>query len=438
MSAGGRRPASPILIPLIALLAIAAVVAAGLMTSGSAGEREPRVPRLPAARSGYDVSDYRGLGTWIDIFDAGWNHPRATVQAIASKGVRTLYIETTNYHRRGPFVYPGKIRLFVDAADEFGVRIVAWYLPGLRNVDLDFNRSVAAIELVTKAGNSFDSFAMDIEASIVRDVDKRNARLLRLSDRVRTAAGISYPMGAIIPSPYGIEHATGYWPRFPYGQLRSYYDVYLPMTYFTWKVKGYDRTHWYTQQCIRILRRESGAPGFPIHVIGGIADEAAVRETRGFVHAVREHGLLGASYYTFPLTRSKQWRTLRAIPTNPVQSPVLPVRLGSGSGPLGNIQGGDRSHPKDVVYTTSGRRGAWELRYQAHDAQQGEITILVNWNPVGTVQTGPNGAWTGTRTRTIPNRLLRDSGRNVIAFTAAGDFPGWSDWGVRSIDLVKT
>jgi len=432
-----RESAPPILIPLVALGVAAAIMFAGVVTSGFAGEREPRLPRLPAARSGYDVSDYRGLGTWIDIYDAGWKHPRATIEVIAAKGVRTLYLETTNYHRRGPFVFPGKTREFLDAADTFGVRVVAWYLPGLRNLDRDYHRSVAAIELVTAAGNSFDSFAMDIEASIVRNVDRRNARLLRLSDRVREAAGISYPMGAIIPSPYGIEHAGGYWPHFPYAQLRSYYDVYLPMTYFTWKVKGYERTHWYTRQCIRILRHESRAPAFPIHMIGGIADEATARETKGFVHAVREHGLLGASYYTFPITRSKQWRTLRRIPTNPVQSPVLPVSLKSAAQPLGNIQGVDRSHPKDVVYRTSGKAGPWELKFDAHDVQQGEITIFVNWRRVGEVQPGPSVAWTGVRRRTIPGKYLRDSKSNVISFTAAGDFPGWSDWGVRSVDLVR-
>ena len=51
----------------------------------------------------------------------------------------------------------------------------------------------------------------------------------------------------------------------------------------------------------------------PIHVIGGIAGGANANETAGFVQAVRERGVIGASYYTFPLIRAGDWRSLSKI-----------------------------------------------------------------------------------------------------------------------------
>jgi hypothetical protein len=61
--------------------------------------------------------------------------------------------------------------------------------------------------------------------------------------------------------------------------------------------------------------------------IGGIANDASTNDTRGFVRAVRERGVLGASFYTFPLTNPHQWAVLRHVPANPVENPVLPAAL---------------------------------------------------------------------------------------------------------------
>lgn len=434
-----RRSASPrsLSVCLIALVVCAGLVLAACSQPSRAGQA--RLPKLPAPRTGYDVTAYRGLGTWIDIFDKGWSTPAKTVRRMKARGVRTLYIETTNYSHKGggTFVYPDATAAFIDAAHKYGVRIVGWYLPGLKNVKMDAQRSIAAIRYRTPAGNGFDSFAMDIEAAEVKSLAKRNARLLRLSAQVRAAVGQSYPMGAIIPSPYGIEHAGGYWPNFPYAQLRSFYDVYLPMAYFTWRVKGQDRAHWYIQQCVGILRAKSGSPTFPIHMIGGIADDATVAETKGFVQAVRESGLLGASYYTFPRTSASEWTVLDRVPVNPVESPALPVPIKSSSAlALGNISGGDTTHPKEVVYSAGPRKGSGVLSYDAFDAQQGEIAIYVDWRYLGTISPGPTGGWTGMRHRTIPASFLHDSSPNVIQFVAQGTYPSWSAWGVRSVALA--
>jgi hypothetical protein len=104
-----------------------------------------------------------------------------------------------------------------------------------------------------------------------------------------------------------------YWPSFPYRRLAGLYDVFLPMTYFTWRVSGREGAAWYTAKNILILRQETAGLHVPIHVIGGIASDASLQETRGFADSVRDRNVIGASYYTFPLSRPGQWRALRSI-----------------------------------------------------------------------------------------------------------------------------
>lgn len=393
-------------------------------------------PRALSAGSGASIDVYRGLGSWVDIYDdPAWAAPRATVRGMKDRGVRTLYLETSNFNRPNAFVFPNKVKRFVDAAHDYGVRIVAWYLPGFDDVDRDYARSMAAIDLVTTAGNSFDSFALDIESPTVSNPSTRTTRLLDLSSRIRAAAGDSYPLGAIIPSPRGVQTNPTYWPGFPYAELASTYDVFLPMTYFTWRVNGLAGAHWYTTQNIQIIRDQTGDPTVPIHVIGGIANQASTDETAGFVHAVRERGVIGASYYTYPITTDAQWAVLDTVPANPVGSPALPVRLGYADG-LGNISGADQSHPKEVFYRTGGKSGAQTLSFEPFDAQDGEVTVWVNWQQVGTVAATGDAAWGSAQAISVPDDLLKDAGTNYISFVAQGDAPDWSIWGVRSVALA--
>lgn len=302
---------------LVALLALLALLGTACVSS-SARSRTHRIAAIVEAAADARASvttldTYGGLGTWIDIYDASWDDPAAAVASMKAHGVRTLYLQTSNFNRHQPFVHADGVREFVDAAHAYGLSIVAWYLPGFRDVDLDVRRSVAAIRYRTPSGNAFDSFALDIESPTVRMPQARTRRLLSLSDRLRTAAGDEYPLGAIIPSPRAMQRNASYWPHFPYRQLAERYDVFLPMTYFTWRVSGPAGARSYTTGNIHIIREATGDPSVPIHVIGGIAGGANANETAGFVQAVRERGVIGASYYTFPLIRAGDWRSLSKI-----------------------------------------------------------------------------------------------------------------------------
>lgn len=396
----------------------------------------------PSSRSGnadhsatVDTTDvYRGLGTWLDIYDGAWDHPDASVRKMAAEGIRTLYLQTSNFSRGRPFVHPEGVAAFLDAADRHGIRTVAWYLPGFRDVELDLKRSLAAVRLRTPAGNSFDSFAMDIESPEVARVSARTERTMRLSERLRRIVGGGYPLGAIIPSPLRMEVDPSYWPGFPYRELARVYDVILPMTYFTFRVNGSEGAHAYTAGNIDIIRRETGDRSIPIHVIGGIG--ANRQETAGFVRAVRERGIMGASYYTFPLTPRESWDALRLVRPNPVQRPALPVPL-PFEGPLGNVPDEDTTHPKEVVFRVDGRRGRYRLSYEAFDVDEAEVTILVNWMRIGIAEPTLGHVWSEPRTVAISKRVLRAKGTNYIAFVAEGQDPDWSTWGVRAVRLVR-
>ena len=378
---------------------------------------------------------YRGLASWVDLFEErAWRRPGRAVADMAAHGVRTLFLETSNYSQRRTVVNRAAVGRFIDAAHDRGMAVVAWYLPGFSDVRRDLRRSMAAIRFQTSGGERFDSFGLDIEASIVDPPSRRTKRLLTLSRRIRARVGEGYPLGAIIPSPVGIELAGDYWPGFPYRQLNEIYDVFVPMGYFTYHVNGATRVHDETAQNIRMLREATGDPTVPVHLIGGIADRTSAAEAREFVRAVREHGVLGASLYNWSLTRDHHWTELRSIPTNPLQSPALPLPL-PWTDPVGNLPGTADRHPKEVWFEVPGQLGSRTLTFEAHGVVSGEVTVFVNWTPVG--EPAATGAgWGPTQSILLPDDLLRDARPNLIGLVAEGDHPDWSEWGVRNVALA--
>ncbi len=280
--------------------------------------RGPSIPGADASadrRSSARTAPYVGLGTWIDIYDTDvWEHPVHEVRAMAAHGIRTIYLQTSNYNRNRPFVYRGGVEAIVDAAHRRGLEVVAWYLPGFRDLPADLRRTVRSIRFETARGNRFDSFALDIESPEVRRPSLRTARLLRLSATIRREAGADYPLGAIVASPDRLVRTEPhFWPGFPWRRLADTYDVFLPMTYYTYRVRGPRAAAWYTAQNVRIIRQQTAGLNVPIHVVGGISFDATGPETQGFVHGVLDRDVIGASYYTFPGITLDQWKALSAL-----------------------------------------------------------------------------------------------------------------------------
>jgi hypothetical protein len=275
-------------------------------------------PAAGASGSAPDRTAYAGLGTWLDIYaTASWSHPQREVAAMARDGVRTLYLQTGNYGQQVDLVRRAALGRFVDAAHAAGLRVVAWYLPSLTDPARDARRALAAIRFRTDRGERFDSFALDIEASLVPSIRLRNARLIHLSARLRGAVGSRYALGAIVPSAVGMRRHPKYWPRFPYRGLARYYDVFLPMAYATDAgVRGIAATRAYNAADVAAIRAHTGEPQVPIHLIGGLADAMGPKETAGFMRAVADCSPLGYSLYEFPLTGPADWRALEAPPAS--------------------------------------------------------------------------------------------------------------------------
>jgi hypothetical protein len=286
---------------------LAALTAAVALTSGVGA------PSTSGStdRAGRDVSAYEGLGTWVDIFDGPVvSSPLATAKAMAARGVRTTFVETSNYHQKLDVVAATPLGRLLEALHDRGLRVVAWYLPGLKNIALDRRRALAAVQFRTPRGDGFDGFALDIEAALVKP-GLRSQRLLALSRWLRDTVGTNAALGAIVPSPRGMELRPSYWPGFPWAELRSVFDVFLPMTYFTYRVDGADAVYGYLARSLAIVRRLTGDPETPVHLVGGVAGQTDAEEAEAFARLVADDGrILGSSLYDWATTRAPVWKEL--------------------------------------------------------------------------------------------------------------------------------
>lgn len=257
-----------------------------------------------------DLTAYEGLGSWIDIFNTRpWQDPKGAVRTMAKRGAKTIFLQTSTYGQSGGIYDEGAVDEFLQEAHRRGMKVVAWYVPSFTQQKIDLQRSLRAVNYRSPSGERFDSFGLDIEATHVSDISVRNDRLLALSRRIRKAVGPSYPLSAITPDPI----ASTYWPSFPWKQTARIYNVIVPMGYFTFRAHGFREVREYTADNIEKIRRETEDPDVPIHVIGGIADDAGPVDLKGFVKASREHEVMGASLYDYPITSRRSWYEMRAL-----------------------------------------------------------------------------------------------------------------------------
>jgi hypothetical protein len=267
---------------------------------------------------------YQGLGAWVSLYDTpAWRDPAGTVEVLAGHGVRTLFLETSNYRQRSDLVREPAVAEFLDSAHALGLLAVAWYLPSLAAPVRDLRRSLAAIDFESAGGQRFDSFALDIESTIVRNIPLRNARALGLVSGLRKRTPADYPLGAITIAPVGAS--PSYWPRYPFAPLSKLVDVFLPMAYFTARTKGASGVRAYTLANVAAIRAQAQAPLFPIHAIGGVSPRAKPAEVRAFVEAASACGATGASLWEFAQTTDAEWEELSALDSNsPTQATADP------------------------------------------------------------------------------------------------------------------
>jgi hypothetical protein len=260
---------------------------------------------VPAVRKAVRTL-FGGIGAWVDIYDdALWADPEETVATMNSYGVRTLYLETCNSGCKGDIHRPETVGRWIEAAHATGIRVVAWYLPEVDDMEKDTRRSLAAIAFRSEEGHSFDGFALDIESRVVTPVKKRNRRYMELSRQIREAAGKRYPLGAIT-IPWFYEWGG----PFPYAGLNQIYDAFLPMIYFGAHTRGADGARSGTAANIQQIREATGSQTTPVHAIGGVADDLNAKEVGTFVRTAQRRHALGVSLYDFATSGPEDWEKL--------------------------------------------------------------------------------------------------------------------------------
>lgn len=284
--------------------------------------RAGQVLDIPGRAPSRDISAYRQLGTWVDVYDydpafAGGSDVAqlapSSVDAMAAAGIRTLYLQASIDSPRatGLLEAPNLLGAFLTRAHSRGIKVVAWYLPTFTDINADLQR-LRAMRDFRSAGQGFDGLAVDIEwTNGVPDTARRNAALIELSRRLRAETGTA--IAAIVLPPVLLEVVnTQYWPQFPWRQLASYYDVWLPMSYWTDRTiaSGYRDPQRYTTENIARIRANLDQPKAAVHVIGGIGGSSTAEQYRRFVTAARQSGAVGISLYDFRITEPSAWPIL--------------------------------------------------------------------------------------------------------------------------------
>jgi hypothetical protein len=305
-------------LPIIAAALVVALVSVVVEPQVRAADRQ-RPNRAQASgtqqtqganKRRFTLRPFRGFGTWVDIYDTEeWRDPGAAVRKMAEEGVQTLFLETANYRIGRAMFRPGRVSRFIEEAHARRIKVVAWYLPDFKHLNRDFKRSEAAIRFRSENKHRFDAFALDIESTVVKDIDQRNRRMFRLTHRIKNMKGRGgMKLGAITPDPIG----SRYWPDFPYTRVARRYDVIMPMGYFTYRTSGRKGVRRHVAAGINELRERVRRDG-RIHYIGGLAGDATIREARAYRRVALAKQIMGGGLYDFSTTKPSQWKVIRPL-----------------------------------------------------------------------------------------------------------------------------
>lgn len=263
-----------------------------------------RVPQI--SPSGRDISAYAGAGTWIDLYD--WGKPNSPtigqfVETASHRGVKTIYLQTGRWNLPEDLGGGQSIGEFIDLAHARGIKVVAWYLPGFANLDLDLHRSMTAVNFTSAEGRKFDGFAPDIEdpRGVGRNMAAFNAGIIEYSRRLRETVPENYALGAITLDARNNERAPGAWGGHPWPEIGNYYDIVLPMAYWTVTKPAPCLSHQvdsasYMKDVVAKTKALMGKD-LPVHPIGGIADCSTGEEVTAYVDVALEQKWHGVSLY---------------------------------------------------------------------------------------------------------------------------------------------
>jgi hypothetical protein len=262
---------------------------------------------------------FRGLGTWVDVFDYPALDPATAVPAMRARGVRTLYLATARFNGTTDMFDPVEAGQWLDRAHANGIKVVGWYLPAYGDMARDVRRTVAIADFVSPGGQRFDAVGVDIERlDEVTLAQFRSALVLHLQF-VRALSDA--PIGAIVPSPFATDPGNN-WAGFPWAQVGQQSEVVLPMALWSFRQNA-DGTAYTPDQVYSWVRdqasRARSLTGRRVSVEGGVDDPGTERtpvtadRVSRFVDAALAAGAIGGSHYDYQTTAGAFWPLLARL-----------------------------------------------------------------------------------------------------------------------------
>ena len=230
---------------------------------------------------------------------------------MAAAGVQTLYIQSGRLDDRSPDLLEDRWLLteWLMRADQNDIDVIAWYLPKWDDDTVDLDHLMAAHEF-NPLGYRFDGVAVDIEWNQDGlEPAERNERFVKLSRLFSIQSGAD-PIGAIVLPPVQTEVINPtFWPQFPWDDIDHIYDVWMPMSYWSFRTEPYGDGYNYNAESVRRLRDNLGDPDALVHPIGGIGAQldappsgtepyiAQVAQLDGFAQSLVDTRSIGGSIY---------------------------------------------------------------------------------------------------------------------------------------------
>lgn len=269
-----------------------------------------------AAPAKVSTSVFTGLGAWADTYD--WSptvtggrpsFTSASIDGLAAKGVKTLYIQTSRSSLGVDIVDEATLTSLIGRAHTKGIKVVGWYLPTFEDTAKDLKAIYAMDRLAV------DGVGIDIESLKITDIALRNQRLVSESASIRSHFA-TRPLAAITFPPIHLTYVNpSLWSDFPWKMIGQKYDSLITMSYWTLRKAGStyrDPTRHVTDD-LTLGRQLTGRADMPIHVVGGLAESATASEVRAFVNACKANGCIGGSYYDAPTTSAANWTELAPL-----------------------------------------------------------------------------------------------------------------------------
>jgi hypothetical protein len=302
---------------------VALVASASLISSSAPAHAAP------------SLAAFSDLGAWVDVFDYAPRLQRpgeapkvtpASISDMAALGVGTLYLQVAN-----PDDAPAnqltdrkELRALLARAHDHDVAVVPWFLPRAVAPADDLATMKQIVKLRVR-GESFDGLGLDLESSEVPDIALRNRRTVAFSRQVRALVGDEMPVAAIVYPAVQLEVLnTTLWPGFPYEGVNRYVDLWMPMSYYTYRSteSGLRSAYLYTVDSVDRLRQRVGDDQVPVHLIGGLAEASTPDDYLDLERAARATDALGWSVYDYATTGTWAWPYLRgAVPVPTTLTP---------------------------------------------------------------------------------------------------------------------